>query len=593
MNAESLGSLRRTHTCGELRRADAGRDAILMGWVQRTRDHGGVLFLDLRDRYGMTQVVVHPESAPSEVVEKARALRAEFVVAALGKVSARPADMVNRNMPTGEIELLATGIHVLNVSQTPPFEVEDETQASEDLRLEYRYIDLRRPALQSVIELRHRLMFETRRFLSAERFLEIETPMLVKPTPEGARDYVVPARLHPGKFYALPQSPQLYKQMLMVCGFDRYFQIARCLRDEDARADRQAEFAQIDVEMSFVGEEDVFDVVERLVASLVREARGIDVPVPFPRMRYEEAMQRFGSDKPDLRFGLEIRDVTGLAAETAFGIFRDAVGAGGVVQCLVVPGGAAWSRPQVDALEETAKRFGAKGLARAKLTERGFETGAGKFLEPMREAFVGATGAGAGDLLLFVADRRLTALRALGAVRVAVGESVIHPDKFDYRFLWVHEFPLFERDEEQGRWAPAHHMFTMPLESDLPYLESDPGRVHARLYDLVLSGVELGSGSVRIHRRDIQERVMRVVGMSAEEAEGRFGFLLKAFQYGAPPHGGIALGFDRFVMLMAGGDSIRDTIAFPKTARAASLMDGCPSEVPEGDLRELHIRTVG
>lgn len=587
---ESLGSWRRTHTCGELRRGDAGRDGLLMGWVQRVRDHGGVLFVDLRDRYGITQIVVRPESAPEGVVEKARTLRSEYVVAVCGTVGARPADMVNRGITTGEIELLVSDLRVLNASQTPPFEVEDGTQASEDLRLEYRFIDLRRPALQSVIELRHRLMLETRRYLSAERFLEIETPMLVKPTPEGARDFIVPARLHPGKFYALPQSPQLYKQMLMVCGFDRYFQIARCLRDEDARADRQAEFAQIDVEMSFVGEDDLFGIIEGLVASLVREARGIDVPVPFPRMRYEEAMDRFGSDKPDLRYALEIRDVTPLAAETGFGIFRDAVVAGGVVRCLVAPGCAEWSRQQVDGLEEVAKRFGAKGLARAKLTARGFETGVGKFLEPARAAFAETAGAREGDLLLFVADRKDVARRALGAVRAAVGQAVYKPDRFDYRFVWVHEFPLFERDEERGRWAPAHHMFTMPLDEDLPYLETDPGRVHARLYDLVLSGVELGSGSIRIHRRDIQERVMKVVGMSAEEAEARFGFLLKAFQFGAPPHGGIALGFDRFVMLMAGGDSIRDTMAFPKTARASSLMDGCPSEVPEADLRELHIR---
>jgi len=590
---EALGSWRRTHTCGELRAADAGRDAILMGWVHRVRDHGGVIFVDLRDRYGMTQVVVRPEAAAAgPLFEKGQALRGEFVVAVRGTVGARPEAMVNRAMPTGDIELLASELRILNASQTPPFEVDDETLAAEDLRLEYRYIDLRRPVLQSILELRHRLMLETRRYLSAERFLEIETPMLVKPTPEGARDYIVPARLHPGKFYALPQSPQLYKQILMVCGFDRYFQIARCLRDEDARADRQAEFAQIDLEMSFAGEVDVFGVIEGLVSALVREARGTEIPVPFPRMRYEEAMDRFGSDKPDLRYGLEMRDVTSLAAETEFGIFRGAVAAGGTVRCLVAPGCAEWSRQQVDALEETAKRFGAKGLARAKLTERGFETGVGKFLEPMRAAFAEATGAREGDLVLFVADRKDVARRALGAVRVALGQAVCKPDRFDYRFLWVHEFPLFERDEEHGRWTPAHHMFTMPLDEDLPHLETDPGRVHAQLYDLVLSGVELGSGSIRIHRRDIQERVMKVVGMSAEDAEARFGFLLKAFQFGAPPHGGIALGFDRFVMLMAGTDSIRDTIAFPKTARAASLMDGCPAGIPEADLRDLHLTFV-
>ena len=516
---DALGDWRRTHTCGELRQSDAGRDVLLMGWVQRVRDHGGVLFADLRDRYGVTQVVFRPETAQEVLIEKARSLRSEFVVAVRGVVSERPAEMVNHQLATGGIEVSAGELRVLNAAQTPPFAVEDETDASEDLRLEYRYLDLRRPALQSILALRHRMALETRRFLSDEGFLEIETPMLVKPTPEGARDYIVPARLHPGRFYALPQSPQLYKQLLMVCGFDRYFQLARCMRDEDQRADRQPEFTQIDLEMSFAHEEDIYTLMEGLMAHLVREAKGVEVPRPFPRLRYDDAMDRFGSDKPDLRFDLEIRDVSTIAGGTGFGIFRDAVGAGGVVRCLVAPGCAEWSRQTVDGLEDTAKRYGAKGLARAKLTARGFETGVGKFLEPVREALVSATGASEGDLLLFVADRKDTARRALGAVRVAVGQALYKPDRFDYRFLWVREFPLFERDEENGRWTPAHHMFTMPLEEDLPFLESDPGRVRAQLYDLVLSGVELGSGSIRIHRRDIQERVMGVVGMSAEEAE--------------------------------------------------------------------------
>jgi aspartyl-tRNA synthetase len=577
----------RSHTCGELRAGDAGREVTLCGWVNRVRDHGGVFFLDLRDRFGVTQVVTRPGEASTELLGALQQMRPEFVVRVTGKVATRPEGMINRQRPTGEIEVVVTRAEILSPSEVPPFVIEDETTAGEDLRLEYRYLDLRRPALQRVLALRHRAAQTARRFFDELGFLEIETPMLVKPTPEGARDYLVPSREHPGRFYALPQSPQLYKQILMVAGMDRYFQLARCLRDEDLRADRQPEHTQIDVEMSFVGEEDIYALIEGLMTRLFRETLGADLATPFPRLDYDECMDRYGSDKPDLRVAVEIRDVTDAVAGSAFRLFGGAREAGLRVKSLVVPGGGALSRKQTDALEEEVKRGGAKGLARAKVTAEGLEGGFAKNLEPERAgALIAAAGAAPGDLLAIVVDARMTANRALGRLRAtfATGEAT------DYRFLWVRHFPLFEIDEASGRIAAAHHMFTMPLERDLPKLESEPLAVRAQLYDLVMNGVELGSGSIRIHRRDIQERVMAVIGLDPAEAAHRFGFLLRAFQFGAPPHGGIALGLDRLVMLMAGCASIRDTIAFPKTTSALSLMDGAPAEADPADLRELHIR---
>jgi aspartyl-tRNA synthetase len=583
-------SPKRTHTCGELRASHAGEDVRLNGWVHRVRDHGGVLFVDLRDRSGLTQVVFHPEGLSEEVLETARTLKPEFVVSLTGKVAPRPPEMVNRELGTGEIEVLATGALVLNPSRTPPFPIEDDVDASEDLRLRYRYLDLRRPSLQKSLRLRHRVARLVRDYMDARGFVEIETPMLVRPTPEGARDYLVPSRLHPHRFYALPQSPQIYKQILMVAGFDRYYQIARCLRDEDLRADRQPEHTQIDIEMSFVTEEDVFALCEGLFSSVTRDAIGVDVPVPFPRVTYREAMDRFGSDKPDLRIPFEIRDASAPGAESEFQVFRATVGAGGVVKALRVPAGGGRSRKEIEDLEAHAKRYGAKGLAWCRVKGASLDGGISKFLGGVAARLLEVLEAADGDLLLFVADRWEVATRALGAVRSLLGEPLVKDRTRDLRYLWVREFPLFHRNEETGGWEAEHHIFTMPLPGHVDLLESDPGRVHGQLYDLVVNGTELASGSIRIHRRDLQERVLRVIGMTDEEAEKRFGFLLEAFQYGAPPHGGIAPGLDRFVMILSGLRSIRDVQAFPKTASALSLMDGSPGEVREEDLRELHLR---
>ncbi len=589
----------RTHTCGELRGTNAGQRVALTGWVHRLRDHGGVFFLDLRDRYGITQIVTRPGETAQELLRVIREMRPETVVRIAGTVSRRPEGMVKADRPTGEIEVLAESAQILAPSETPPFQIENATSAGEDLRLEYRYLDLRRPELARVLELRHHIAMATRRHFGERGFLEIETPMLVKPTPEGARDYLVPSRERPGRFYALPQSPQLYKQILMVAGLDRYFQIARCLRDEDLRADRQPEHTQIDVEMSFAGEEDVFAVIEALMMRLFRDVLGVEVATPFERLDYDVCMDRFGSDKPDLRYAGEIVDVTDRFAGCALELLGGAQAAGQRVKALVVPGGAALSRKESDALEEEVKLAGAKGLLRTKVAGCGFESGFAKHVEPDRAAeIVRAAGASPGDLLAVVVAERAQANRALGRLRslLAARAAEARRERHEapvYRFLWVCHFPLFERDEATGALTAAHHMFTMPLESDLAKLETDPLAVRAQLYDLVMNGVELGSGSVRINRRDVQERVMKVVGLSAEEADRRFGFLLKAFQYGAPPHAGIALGLDRLVMLMAQRSSIRDTIAFPKTTSALSLVDGAPAEADPKDLRDLHIRVEG
>jgi aspartyl-tRNA synthetase len=590
---EPLKGRKRTHRCGDLRPEHAGMNARLMGWAQRTRDHGGVLFLDLRDRYGITQVVFRPEELDNEMMERARSIGSEYVVLVEGKVLKRPKGSENSELPTGGIELEADSLSILNTSRTPPFPLDETVMASEDLRLRYRYLDLRREPLQSSLAFRHAMTRSVREFLSNHDFLEIETPMLVRPTPEGARDYVVPARLHPGKFYALPQSPQLYKQILMISGFDRYFQIARCLRDEDLRADRQPEFTQIDLEMTFVTEDDVFQVVEGMLASVFRRDMGRDLKIPFPRLTYRDSMERFGSDKPDLRIPFEIEDVTEVAGESAFEKFREAKVAapGSMTGALAPPGLAGASRREIDAWEAAAKQVGAAGLAWARVKGGTLEGGIAKhFAGAPAGRLIAAAGAGEGALLLLASGPRAVVQRALGHVRTQIGDSHLKLDPKDYRFVWVHQFPLFERIEERNVWAPAHHIFTMPLDEHLAHLTTDPGRVHAQLYDLAANGQELASGSIRIHRKDIQEKVMEVIGMAPEEAKAKFGFLLEAFEYGAPPHGGIALGLDRLVILFHGGDSIRDSIAFPKTARASSLMDDAPAPIDPADLRELHLK---
>jgi len=590
---EPLRGRKRTHTCGDLRAEHAGERVRLMGWAHRVRDHGGVLFLDLRDRYGITQVVFRPEKISPPVLEKARAIGSEYVVLIEGAAKPRPPGSENAELRTGAMEVEADQLAILNQSKTPPFPLDDGATASEDLRLRYRYLDLRRDVLKQNLIFRHRMTRSVREYLSDQGFLEIETPLLVKPTPEGARDYVVPARLHPGKFYALPQSPQLYKQILMVSGFDRYFQIARCLRDEDLRADRQPEFTQIDLEMSFVTEDDVFDVVEGTLQSIFRRDLDRDLETPFPRISYEESMARFGSDKPDLRIPFEIRDVTEIAGASAFEVFRaakkDAPKTGTLA--LPVPGLGTASRREIDNFEATAKQAGAGGLAWARVKGGALDGGVAKhFPGDLTAKLLEATGARDGDLLLLCSGPRPLAQRVLGLLRTQIGNAAFKLDSREFRFAWVHRFPLFEWLEAHAAWGPAHHIFTMPLEEDLPYIETDPGRVKAQLYDLAANGNELASGSIRIHRKDIQESVMRTIGMKAEEAQEKFGFLLEAFEYGAPPHGGIALGLDRLVVLFNGGESIRDAIAFPKTASATSLMDGAPAPIDPKDLKELKLR---
>ena len=591
---ESLGDWRRTHTCGELRRADANTKATLMGWVHRARDHGGVLFVDLRDRYGLTQVVFRPEICGAEVMARAGQLGNEWVIAARGPVSLRPRESVNAELPTGDVELEAREIRILAASAPLPFQVNEEMHlANEDLRLRYRYLDLRRPELAAMLALRHRAAQAARTFLSGASFLEVETPVLVKPTPEGARDYVVPSRVHPGKFYALPQSPQLYKQTLMIAGMDRYFQIARCMRDEDLRADRQPEHTQIDLELSFVTEEEVFAAVEGLMAAMWRECLGVELKTPFPRLTFRESMMRFGTDKPDVRFGLEFVDVTALCARSPRRVVAGGAQAeGGVGVAMVLPGGAEISGTQLRKYEDVVKAAGAGGLTFFKVLDADREKQQVIFPGELLDEFLKSVKAQAGDAVVFTSGPWEATLKALGVLRSQLGEPLLKGKEREWAFLWVREFPMFEWDEERKGWAPRHHMFTMPNPGHVEMLESDPGLVYAQLYDLVLSGNELGSGSIRIHRPDIQERVMKVVGFTREEAYEKFGFLIDAYRFASPPHGGIGLGLDRIVMLLAGRDNIRDTIAFPKSASAASLMDGSPAPVDERTLKELGIRLV-
>ncbi len=592
VNLEDLGDWRRSHTCGELTRAHAGQEATLMGWVHRTRDHGGVLFVDLRDRHGLSQVVFRPEVGGKALVERAAQLGNEWVIAARGKVVLRPPESVNPELPTGEVELETRELKVLAAAAPLPFQVNEAMHlAHEDLRLRYRYLDLRRPELSAMLALRHRAAQAARAHLSSRGFLDVETPILVKPTPEGARDYVVPSRVHPGKFYALPQSPQLYKQTLMIAGVDRYFQLARCLRDEDLRADRQPEHTQIDLELSFVTEEEVFAEVEGLFAAMWKECLGVELKRPFPRLTFREAMGRYGSDKPDTRFGLEFTDVTALCARSPLNVVANgAKREGGTGVAMVVRHGAeSVSGTQLRKYEEVVKAAGGGGLTFFKVLDAERPKQEKVFPGALLDEFLAAVQAKTGDVVLFTSGPWEPTLKALGVLRSQLGQPLIK-DNPEWNFLWVREFPMFEWDPDRKGWAPRHHMFTMPKAEHLAILESDPGKVYAQLYDLVLNGNELGSGSIRIHRTDIQERVMKVIGLSREQAYEKFGFLLEAYQFASPPHGGIGLGFDRTVMLLGGRDNIRETIAFPKSASAASLMDGSPAEVEPETLRELRLR---
>ena len=593
-----METMNRTVTCGALRAADAGTTVILNGWVHRKRDHGGISFINLRDRYGLTQVVVDSD-APADLAELAADLRMEFCIAVEGTVRLRPDSMKNPDMPTGEVEVVAKTVKILSRSEVPPFVIDEKTNASEELRLKYRYLDLRSDTMQRHLALRSRVAYAVREFLVKRDFLEIETPTFIKSTPEGARDYLVPSRLYPGKFYALPQSPQLYKQILMVSGFDRYFQIARCYRDEDARGDRQPEFTQIDLEMSFVSRDDVLSLIEGMMGHVFRETMKIELPATFTRLSWEDAMNRYGTDKPDLRFDLEMQDGAALAEKGTFQAFKDALAAGGAVKALVVPGAAATtSRKNIDELEGAAKIFKARGLGWMKVAEGeagkpALEGGISKFFEGKADEVCSELGAKPGDLLLFVADaKHRVACTALGAVRSKLGKDLNLIKEGTFAFAWIIDFPLFEWNEEEEKWDAAHHMFSWPQEQYHETLESDPGSVKGDLYDLVLNGYELASGSIRIHDPELQKRIFRIVGFSEEEAAEKFGFLTEAFKYGAPPHGGIAPGLDRLVMLMAGETSIKEVIAFPKNSFAQSLMDDCPSEVDSKQLVDLHINIV-
>lgn len=588
--AESMQGLKRTHRCAELSGANAGETVTIMGWVQKNRNKGGLIFVDVRDRSGIIQVVFEEGRSDAELIEKAAKLRAEFVVAVVGRVEKR-SGAVNENLATGEIEVIPETLRILAESETPPFPIEENSRTKEEVRLKYRYLDLRRPDLQRNLMMRSQVATLTRQFLAEEGFFEIETPVLIGSTPEGARDYLVPSRIHQGHFYALPQSPQLFKQLLMCSGYDRYFQIAKCFRDEDLRADRQPEFTQIDMELSFVDVDDVIDVNERLLAKLFREVLGVEVLLPIPRMTWQEAMDRYGSDKPDIRFGMELCDVTEVVKGCEFAVFKGAVENGGSVRGINAKGQGSMPRKKIDKLVSFVKDYGAKGLAYIAIQEDGtVKSSFAKFMtEEEMAQLVRAMDGENGDLLLFTADKNKVVWDALGALRLELARSMELLDKSDYKFLWVTEFPLLEWSEEQNRYTAMHHPFTMPMEEDLEFLDTNPGRVRAKAYDIVLNGTELGGGSVRIHQNHIQEKMFQVLGFTKEEAYEQFGFLLRAFQYGVPPHAGLAYGLDRLVMLMAGTDSIRDVIAFPKVKDASDLMAEAPSVVDEKQLEELQI----
>ncbi len=589
--AESMKGLKRSHRCAELSAEDIGKKVTVMGWVAKSRNKGGIVFVDLRDRSGILQIIFEECNIGTEGFEKAAKLKSEFVAAITGTV-ARRSGAVNPNLKTGEIEIIADSLRILSESLTPPFPVEADSKTREELRLKYRYLDLRRPDLAANIMMRSRVTNITRAFLQSEGFLEIETPILNKSTPEGARDYLVPSRIHPGTFYALPQSPQLFKQLLMCSGFDRYFQIAKCFRDEDLRADRQPEFTQIDMELSFVDVDDVIDVNERFLAKLFKEVLNIDVELPIKRMTWQEAMDRFGSDKPDTRFGMELKDVSEVVRNCGFSVFANSCGQGKSVRGLNVKGQAGMPRKKIDALVSFAKDFGAGGLAYLAITGEGeYKSSFAKFMTPEEiSALVNAMEGEVGDLLLFAADKNKVVWDVLGNLRLELAKQLDLIDKDRYNFLWVTEFPLLEYSEEEGRYVAMHHPFTMPMEEDLEFLETEPGRVRAKAYDIVLNGTEIGGGSVRIHQDDIQERMFEAIGFTKEQAYERFGFLLEAFKYGVPPHAGLAYGLDRLVMLMAKEDSIRDVIAFPKVKDASCLMTNAPDVVDDIQLKELCIK---
>jgi len=586
---DKLGDWARTHTCGQLRAEDAGREVLLLGWVHKVRDLGHLVFLDLRDRHGLTQVVFEAEG----LRDRAKHLRAEFVVGVRGRVRPRAAEAMNAKMPTGAVEVEATELKLLSEAKVPPFVVADDVAASDELRLRYRYLDLRRPALQANLGLRHRVTMAVRKYFDGQGFWEIETPMLTKSTPEGARDYLVPSRVHPGEFYALPQSPQIFKQILMIAGTDRYFQIVKCFRDEDLRADRQPEFTQIDVEMSFATRELVFATIEPLIKD-VFAVIGRDITLPFARMSYAEAMARYGSDKPDLRVGMVITDVSGVFADSTFSVFRDAVAGGGVVRGIVVPGGAAASRKELDTLAEEAKSLGAGGLVWVRRSGETIQSSALKAAgEGTMRAALDAAGAGAADLLLLASGPAEATTKVLGQIRLSVAKSRGWLKTGEFAFTWVTDFPLLEWDRDEHRWVAMHHPFTSPVEADMDRLEDNPGGVLAQAYDLVLNGSEIGGGSIRIHDTALQRRMFSLLGISDEDAKLRFGFFLESLEYGTPPHGGIALGLDRIVAILAGEPSIRDVIAFPKTAQAVDLMSTAPTPVDARQLRELRLRIEG
>ena len=588
--SDKLGNMRRTHTCCELGTDDVGSEVVLMGWVQRRRDHGGVIFVDLRDREGLTQVVFNPEVSP-KVHEKAHALRGEYVIGIRGKVEKRLEGMTNPKLKTGEIEVFVTELKIFNAAETPPFIIEDNVDVSENIRLKFRHIDLRRTLFQKNIINRHRASASVRQYLNSRRFVDIETPVLTRSTPEGARDYLVPSRVNPGLFYALPQSPQIFKQLLMISGFDRYYQIVKCFRDEDLRADRQPEFTQIDMEMSFVGEDDVMEVSEGLMMNLFKDVLDIDLKTPFPRLSYEDAVGRFGLDKPDIRFDLELVNISDIVENAGFKVFADAVKKGGIVKALNAKGGINFTRKEIDDLTEFVAVYRAKGLAYIKVHEDSWQSPIAKFFtEDEKQALAQRIDMQAGDLVFFVADQPKVTNEALGNLRNFLGKKLGLVQENTFSFVWVTRFPLLEYDENEKRYQALHHPFTAPLEEDYDLLEKDPLSVRSRAYDLVLNGSEIGGGSIRIHQRELQERVFAALGMDRKTYEEKFGFLLSALDSGAPPHGGIAFGFDRLVMILCGQSSIRDVIPFPKTQKAACLLTNAPSETEKAQLDELSLR---